>query len=406
MPTANAIAVSGFDLRDLPAPFFENPFPTYKLLREQSPVHRCPDGSIFLTRFCDVNAVYRNPRLYSSDKRAQFKPLLGDSLLYEHHTSSLVFNDPPLHTQVRKAFGNALSPRTVKEMTPSINALVERLLDDMNDKVECDIIEDFAAAIPVEVIGNMLTVPVEERGPLRRWSLAILGALEVQLSPQQLQEGNCSVAEFLDYLQSLVARKRETLKASDDDMLSRLLRWENNGFSLSARSLYHQCIFLLNAGHETTSNLIGNSVHALLSHPAQLALLQQDAGLLDSCIEEVLRYESPNQLGNRTCTSDVVIGGQLIEKNTHLTLCIGAANRDPEQFQDPEAFQIDRSPNMHLAFGAGIHTCAGLTVARLETRIALSKLFQRYPALSLAGQPIRAQRARFRGFQQLRCRLK
>jgi cytochrome P450 len=377
----------------------------YKSLRERSPVHECPDGSIFLTRYRDINEVYRNARLFSSDKRAQFRPLLGDGLLYEHHTHSLVFNDPPLHTQVRKAFGNALSPKSVRAMAPAIESLVDDLLDKMAVQGESDIIRDFAGAIPVEVIGNMLTVPIEERDPLRRWSLAILGALEVQLSPEQLAHGNACVAEFLDYLKLLVERRRREMRDSDDDMLTRLLRWEDQGFKLSEKELYHQCIFLLNAGHETTTNLIGNGVQALLQHPEQLERLQNDAGLIDACVEEILRYESPNQLGNRTCTEDVEVGGVKVKAGTHLTLCIGAANRDPELFENPEVFDIGREHNPHLAFGAGIHTCAGLTVARLEGRIALSRLFQRFPQISLAAAPERAFRARFRGFEQLRCRL-
>lgn len=389
------------DFAHLPADFYADPYPTYARLRNEAPVYRCPDGSVLLTRYADCHHVYRNPTLFSSDKHKQFKPRFGDSLLFEHHTTSLVFNDPPLHTQVRRAIGNALSARTIAPMEAPLVDLVDRLLDRAADLGRFDGITDFAGAIPVEVIGNLLKVPVAERAPLRNWSLAILGALEVGLTDAQLAEGNTAIAEFLDYLESFVDHRRRHLKSGDDDMLARLLRWEADGFRLTGATLYHQCIFILNAGHETTTNLIGNAILVLLQHPNQRQALRENPSLIDTAVEEVLRYESPNQLGNRLSTDAVQIGTMQIPANTVLTLCIGAANRDPLQFPDPETFDIARTPNEHLAFGAGVHTCAGLTVARLEGRIAIQRIFARFPRLDLDGEPRRNQRARFRGLTYL-----
>ncbi len=400
-------AVSGFDPRALDAGFYADPFPVYAALRESSPVHRCPDGSFFLTRHEDLHAVYRNARLFSSDKRLQFAPAFGaDSPLYEHHTTSLVFNDPPLHTHVRKAIGNALSPKTVVAMEPALRALVERLLDDIESRGEFDLVSDYAAAIPVEIIGNLLRVPQAERGPLRRWSLAILGALEFGLSPEGIERGNRAVTEMLTFLDALIDRRRESLVEEDDDILARLLRWEQDGYRFTRTALYHQCVFLLNAGHETTSNLIGNGVELLLRHPDQLALLREDPTLIDTAVEEVLRCESPNQLGNRTVTEDTELRGVPLPLGSILKLCIGAANRDLAVFPEPERFDIRRTPNPHLAFGAGIHTCAGLNVARLEGQVAIGRLIARFPALRLAGEPLRARRARFRGWESVPLRVK
>ena len=386
-----------FDPRALPADYFENPYPYFQVLREHDPVHRCPDGSYYLSRHADCYQVYRNPTLFSSDKRQLFKPLFGeDSLLYEHHTTSLVFNDPPLHTQVRRAFGNALSPQAVKAMELSVRTLVEGLLDRIKDKAEFDLVTDFAAAIPIEVIGNLLRVPKDERGPLRRWSLAILGALEFQANPQRLAEGNAAVAEFLEFLDDFVRRRQSSLSDADDDLLARLIRWESKGFQLRGKTLYHQIIFLLNAGHETTTNLISNGVLALLEHPAELQKLKANPALIDSAVEELLRFEAPIQLNNRFSEKDTEIGGVKIPAGVNITLSIAAANRDPAVFANPDRLDIQRDPNPHLAFGSGIHTCAGLHVARLEGKLAIARLFERFPRLSQIAAPKRAQRARFR----------
>ena len=393
--------VRAFNPADPPAFIYDDPYPLYHALREADPVHRCPNGSFFLTRHADLRRIYKDARAFSSDKRVQFKPLFGDSLLYQHHTTSLVFNDPPLHTHVRKAFGSALSPKAIEAMEKDVRVLVERLLDEVRERREFDLIADFASVIPVEVIGNLLRVPHEERGPLRGWSAAILGALEFNLDAEQLAAGNNAVQEFLDYLQQLVAERRRNLSDDHDDILSRLIRWESEGFTLSDQQLYHQCIFLLNAGHETTTNLIGNGIHALLTHPEQLQQLRRQPALIDSAVEEMLRYESPVQLGNRLTTAEVEIGDTAIPAGSILTLCIGAANRDPQVYAQPDEFDISRNPRDHLAFGGGIHTCAGLNVARLEARIAIGRLVQAFPGLRLNGAVVRDQRLRFRGFLSL-----
>ena len=384
-----------FDLRQLPYAFYADPYPTLHALRTLAPQHRCPDGSWLLTRYADLNHVYRNPRLFSSDKQQQFRPLFGDSPLYEHHTTSLVFNDPPLHTQVRKAIGDALSARVVAAMENSLVTLVDGLLDELAAAGECDLMTDFAAAIPLEVIGNLLAIERAERAPLQGWSNAILGALEFGSDPTRLAQGNQAVEEFVAFLKDLIAHRRRA-GAVADDIVSRLIRWETPEFRLNEFQIYHQCIFLLNAGHETTTNLIGNGILALLQHPDELARLRANPALIDTTVEECLRYEAPVQLGNRTVTAVTRVGDQELEPGTVLTLAIGAANRDPAVFDAPDVFDISRSPNPHLAFGAGIHTCAGLAVARLEARIAIARLVARFSTLELRGPPQRARRARFR----------
>lgn len=391
-----------FDLRNLDADFYDNPYPVYKKLQAEGPVVALPDGGYVLTRYDEIRAVYRDAGLFSSDKRIQFAPVFGEtSSLFEHHTTSLVFNDPPLHTHVRKAIGNALSNRVVKSMQTDLVTLVDGLLDRLSQTSRFDLIGDYASAIPVEVIGNLLGVPRSEREPLRAWSLAILGSLEVGLSDAARTRGERAVVEFVAYLRDLIARRRADRSDTADDILARLANWESSGRKLSAAELHHQCIFLLNAGHETTTNLIGNGIELLLRFPVALAKLRAEPKLIGSAVEEILRYESPNQLGNRTTTQRTQLAGVDIPADTVLTLCVGAGNRDPLVFEDADRFDITRNPNPHLAFGSGIHTCAGLNVARLEGEIAIQRFFDRFSNVLIAEPPRRAQRARFRGYESL-----
>ncbi len=394
-----------FDLRRLPPDFYENPFPYYAALRHHEPVKQLPGGGYLLTRYRDIEYVYKNPKLFSSDKKIEFKPKYGDSPLYEHHTTSLVFNDPPLHTRVRKLINGALIPRAIAELQPGLIALVDKLIAAMAEKGEADLIEDFASAIPVEIIGNLLVIPHEQRGPLRRWSLAILGALEPVVSSEVAARGNKAIEEFTPCLEGLIEERRAEPGNPEHDVLTRLIQGEDQGERLSATELVHNCIFLLNAGHETTTNLIGNGLVALHDHPEQKDTLLARPELIKTAVEEVLRLESSNQLGNRITTQGVSLAGYTLDAQTPITLCIGAANRDPEQFPEPDRMDITRSPNRHLAFGSGIHQCVGMSLARLEGCIAISRFLQRFPRYAITGKPTRGGRARFRGFLKIPCRV-
>ena len=329
-----------FDLRHLPPAFYENPYPTYRALREETPVCRLPDGSLFLTRYADMERVYKDTAKFSSDKKIEFKPKFGDSPLYEHHTTSLVFNDPPLHTRVRRLINNALTPRAIAALEPDLVRLVDSLIDEMEGKATVDLVEDYAISIPVEVIGNLLDVPHEERGPLRQWSLDILGALEPVVSPDAFSRGNRSVEDFCAYLETLVARRREAPGDPERDVLTRLIAGESSGERLSERELLQNCIFILNAGHETTTNLIGNGLNLLLECPDERQRLLDDPALVRTAIDEMLRFDAPVQLGNRMVTEDSEIGGVPVKAGTSINLCIGAANRDPAQFPDPDQFDV------------------------------------------------------------------
>ncbi len=398
---ADALAAD-FDLAQLTPGFLDDPYPTYRALQQHAPCKLMGNGQYFLTRYDDLNAIYRDTTRFSSDKTVEFLPKYGHTPLYQHHTTSLVFNDPPLHTRVRRLIAGALTPRAIGSMEPDLRLLIDRLLDAMPDSA--DLIEDFASAIPVEVIGNLLGVPVEERGPLRGWSLAILGALEPVLTPEQTALGNQAVTEFLAYLETLVDRRRAAPGDPARDVLTRLIQGEASGERLTAAELLHNCIFLLNAGHETTTNLIGNALVLLHDHPAERARLLAEPACIRTCVEEVLRFESSNQLGNRITTEPVVLHEMAMPAGTQLALCIGAANRDPAQFPEPDRFDIARAPNRHLAFAAGPHQCVGMSLARLEGSIAIAGFLARFPSYVLDGAPERGGRARFRGYARIPCR--
>jgi cytochrome P450 len=401
--TARDLAQS-FDIKRLDPSFLEDPFPVYRALREHDPVHRMPDGSYFLSRYDDCAAVYHDAKTWSSDKKIDFRPSFGDSALYEHHTTSLVFNDAPYHSRVRKLLAPAFTPRALKALQPRIEALVDRLLDRAAERGEIDLIADFAAAIPLQLIGDMLGVPQDERGPLRDWSLAILGALEPVLSPAQLERGVRAVDDFKAFLRELIARRNREQASNDAEILSKLIAGSELSPAgvpqecMSELELLHNCIFLLNAGHETTTNLIGNGVDLLIRNADAMRDLRQRPELIESAVEEFLRMESSNQLGNRRAATDTVLAGVAMSKGTYVHIGIGAANRDPAQFPEPDRLDISRNPNRHLAFATGIHACAGMSLARMEGQVAIGRLVQRFTAIERAGDLARGGRARFRGF--------
>jgi cytochrome P450 len=253
--------------------------------------------------------------------------------------------------------------------------------------------------------------PPAPRGPRRSWSLAILGALEPALSDAMHARGNAAVRDMLAYLEGLVERRARAPGDPETDVLTRLIQGGEvigaGGATerLLAKELLHNCIFLLNAGHETTTNLIGNGLKCLLDAPAQKQRLLAEPELIRGAVEEFLRIESSNQLGNRITTVATEIGGVELAPRTQVTLCIGAANRDPTQFANPDALDIARTPNRHVAFGSGIHQCVGMGLARLEGRVAFQGFLARFRDYRLAGAAVRSKRVRFRGHVALPCAL-
>jgi cytochrome P450 len=375
------------------------------MLREYDPVHRNEDGSYFLTRYEDVVLSLRHPGM-SSDKKIDFKPKFGDGPLYVHHTSSLVFNDPPVHTRVRQLLSEAFTPRKITELEPVIEGIIDRLLDRLADLGEFDVVKDYALALPTEIIADMLGVPEEHRHKLHNYSNLILGALDPVVSNEKITEGHNAVEEFSSLLEILIAERRKTPKGGEmGEVLAALIFGEVDGEKLTSVELVQNCIFLLNAGHETTANLVGSGLSILLDYPDQMLRLRADPSLIKTAVEEFLRFQSPLQIGNRKAMEDVEFGPVgnkvTIPAGSFIHTAIGAANRDPEKFENPERVDIGRKPNPQIAFGIGKHICMGNTLGRIEGHIAVGKLVKRFPNLRAVGKKHFHGRARFRGLDSL-----
>ena len=393
-----ALDIAGFDLNAIDAEFIENPHPVLHALRRDSPVHVNPDGSVYLTRYADCLKVYRS-RDMLSDKTEAFGKKFGKCPLFEHHTTSLIFNDPPYHTVVRKLISGAFTPRKLAEFEPLIGEIVDRLLDRVEDLGELDLIDDFAKVLPTEIISFMLGIPEEHRQRLRDYSIAILGALDPVVPEDRLRAGNAAVREFSEILNDLINHRRANPDdAAQGEVLDALIFGEHDGRRLTQEELIQNCIFLLNAGHETTTSLVGNSIGLLLDHPDEHRRLMTDPDLITSAVEEFLRVESPLQIGNRLAAQDIDLGDIVVPKGTYIHTSIAGANRDPAAFPDPDRFDISRSPNKHIAFITGIHVCLGATLARVEGRIAIGRFVQRFPRLAQTGARVRLPLARFRGY--------
>ncbi len=397
--------IAEFDLNSIDRSFIENPHPTLHRLRAEAPIHRNKDGSVYLTRHADCLKVYQS-RDMLSDKQEEFGKKFGRCPLHTHHTTSLIFNDPPYHTTVRKLIAGAFTPRKLSEMEALIEGIVDRLLDRVEEKGELDLVPDFAMVLPTEIISFMLGIPEDYRAKLRGFSLAILGALDPVVPQDRLDAGNDAVTEFSEILGDLIDhRRRNPDGAAQGEVLEALIFGEHDGRRLTQEELIQNCIFLLNAGHETTTSLVANSIGVLLDHPDQHRLLMDDPDLIISAVEEFLRVQSPLQIGNRLAGEDIALPSGTIPKGTYIHTSIAGANRDPEVFANPDHVDITRKPNRHIAFITGIHVCLGASLARIEGRIALGRFVRRFPKLAANGPREIMPLARFRGFSSLPIRV-
>ncbi len=362
--------------------FIADPYPTYHRLRAEDPVHHSPLGFWVLTRYEDVVAALRDPRLVKEPIAAFVAARFGAAM--PAMGLSMLDRDPPDHTRLRSLVNKAFTPRVVEALRPHIQKIVDGLLARVEGAGTMDLIEEFAYPLPVTVICQMLGVPVEDRERFKQWGLDIARGLDAILLPPDSDVARRSAAArraLAEYFRALIAERRA---APRGDMLSDLIAAEEAGDKLSEDELLATCILLLVAGHETTVNLIGNGTLALLRHPEQLRRLRENPGLIASAVEELLRYDGPVQRTARIPSADVTFDGLTIGKGEMVMPFIGAADRDPAQFPDPDRLDITRTDNRHIAFGWGIHFCLGAPLARVEGQIAISTLVQRLPKLALA----------------------
>ena len=384
--------------------FHANPYPFYHALREKDPVHQSPLGFWVLTRYDDVVTSLRDSR-YGRDG---FAPLIeavyGPETAEGNLPRSMLMRDPPDHTRLRSLVNKAFTPRVIEGMRARIQMIVERLLDKVQDARSMDVIDDLAYPLPVTVICEMLGVPLDDHEAIRGWSSDIarsLDAIGLLADPEIVARGVAARRNLTDYFRRLLPERRKHPQA---DLLSLLIAVEEQGDKLNEGELLAMCLLLFIAGHETTVNLIGNGTLALLEHPDQMAKLRDDPVLIASAIEELLRYDSPVQWTARITNSDVEIGDRTVPSGSMVIAVIGAANRDPRHFQDPDRLDIVRADNRHVSFGFGIHFCLGAPLARVEGQIALGMLLRRMPDLALqAGATTdRRKSSALRGLQTLR----
>jgi pimeloyl-[acyl-carrier protein] synthase len=357
--------------------FHANPYPFYHRLRAADPVHRTPMGLWVLTRYDDVVSVLKDPRF----GREGFDQILTN--VYGEGARSMLFRDPPDHTRLRGLVSQAFTPRVIERMRSHIEDIVDRLLDRVQSANAMDVIADLAYPLPVTVICEMLGVPTDAHGGIRQWSADLarsLDAIGMPTDEEVVTRGRSAQQAMLDYFRDLIRERHQTPR---DDLLSLLMAAEEQGDRLNEGELLITCILLFVAGHETTVNLIGNGVLALLNHPEEFAKLRAEPALLPAAVEELLRYDSPVQRTGRITDTDVELAGRKIPKGSLVVTAIGAANRDPAHFPDPDRLDITRRDNRHIAFGYGIHFCLGAPLARLEGQIAIATLLRRMPGLQL-----------------------
>jgi pimeloyl-[acyl-carrier protein] synthase len=363
--------------------FHANPYPFYRRLREEDPVHASPLGIWVLTRYEDAVMVLRDPRFGREGIAELQEARLGAARARPKNSRDMLFRDPPDHTRLRSLVSRAFTPRVVEEMRPHIQEIVDGLLDRVEGSGGMDVIEDLAYPLPVRVICEMLGVPTSDQEVFRQWSADIARSLDAALFPADSgvgTRGQEASDALKEYFRSLIAVRR---KHPQPDLLSGLIAAEEQGDKLSEAELLSTCVLILIAGHETTVNLIGNGLLALLGNPDQLRALASDPSLIQTGVEELLRYDGPVQRTSRMTMADVEIGGKKIAKDSVVVVAIGAANRDPAYFADPERLDITRRENRHIAFGFGIHFCLGASLARIEGQVAIGTLLRRMPALKL-----------------------
>lgn len=376
--------------------FRANPYPRYRALRETAPVYFSPAfRGWILTRYADIVRVLQDPRCgvdRTQSKMFQKLDLFG-ALSPEFGATvrtTLLMQDPPNHTRLRRLVNKAFTPRVVEQLRPRIQEIVDLLLDQAKSRGRMQLVADLAYPLPVQIIAEMLGIASEDQAKFKKWS----DTLTVLLDPLQAEGGMRPVErayeELSAYMRNVFASRR---KEPRDDLISALVRVEEDGETLNEIELLSLCTLILGAGHETTTNLIGNAAMALLEQPAERRRLQDDPTLVRSAVEEFLRFDSPVQMTDRVAKEEVEIDGHRVRTGELIGLCLGAANRDPDQFPNPDRFDVGRKDNAHVAFGHGVHFCLGAQLARIEAQVVFERLLVTFPDLRGPLAPVEWKRS-------------
>ena len=382
---------SGVAYNPLSSRTAQDPYPAYAALRDRAPVHRSwvLKGSVFV-RHGNVNAILRDHRRFGNDPREGTLSFRQRAMLPPPDEYTMLMLDPPDHTRLRALVNKAFTPRAVAALEPRIRGILGTLLDDIENPGAFDLMEAVARPLPVIVIAEMLGVPAEDRAQFRIWSAQRARLVEPTIGPRERTAGEAASQAFDAYFRPIIREWRAA--APRDDIVSALVRAQDEGGHLSERETLNMLRLLLTAGNETTVNLIGNGILALLRHPDQLERLRDDPGLIPGAVEELLRFDAPVQADFRRVLADCDVNSHALRKHDNVLLLLGAANRDPEVFEDLDRLDVGRERGPHLAFGSGIHHCLGAPLARLEGRVVLEMLLERFRSMSLLGDRPRFRR--------------
>jgi pimeloyl-[acyl-carrier protein] synthase len=374
-----------------------DPYPYYRRMREEDPVHwNDTVRAWFLTRHADVVELLRDDRFSADRTRSErFRPPPPHR---RRPGRSMLVLDPPDHTRLRNLVNKAFTPRTVERLRPRVEAIAAEILDRIDGGDGFDLVRDFAYPLPVIVIAEMLGVPAADRAAFQQWSAVLVRGLDPLVSDEEQEVVFDARDALLDYLRGVLMQRR---REPQDDMLTSLIAAEENGDIFSEGELLAMCNLLLVAGHETTVNLLGNGALALLENPDQLDRLRRDPDLVGTAVDELLRYTSPVQWTGRVAAAEIELGGRTIQPPQSVIGILGAANRDPQVFPDPDRLDLGRHPNPHVAFGRGIHFCLGAPLAHLEAEVAMPMLLERFPRLRIAGKPEQRPTWVLRGLRRL-----
>ena len=382
--------------------FVADPYEQLKELREFGKPVWHEGMQIFLAaRHSDANDVFRNKSLgrIFTDKSPEFEWETFNWL----HSDSILDSEPPKHTRLRSLVAKAFNRNKIEGMRPAVERITQQLLDAIDEKVKSgesfDLIADYAEPLPVKIIADLLGFPESEEHLLRPWSQSIVKMYEVNPSEQYQMEAKKAAAEFAEYVRSLAEHRK---KNPGQDLITDLAMVEENGEKLNSHELVATCVLLLNAGHEASVNAFGNGIVAALERPDQAELLRKNSrAITETALEEFMRFDAPLHLFERTATIDTELGGVKIEKGQKIAALIGSANRDSSVFERADEMDLTRDPNPHIGFGAGIHFCLGAPLARLEMSVSLPALWEKYPNMQLAGNPVRRPTFVLRGYESV-----
>ena len=402
--------MSDFDEQLTSSAFLQSPYPVYRRLLEEAPVFWSEAwGAWLLTRYDDVVATLRDHKRFTSLGRLTktMQPALEEPLwesiqpLVAHYSRGLINVDPPDHTRMRTLVHQAFTPRRIARLRDHVQDIVDSLLDRVHQGGKMDLVRDLAYPLPVTVIAELMGVPAADHDLLKAWSGDIVRFMATaRPDAEVLMLSQDALLALRDYFRGILTARRHDPR---EDLISALVAAEEAGDRLSEEELLSTLVTILIGGHETTTSLIASGTLLLLTHPEERRRLEAEPQLLDSAVEEFLRYEGPFQRNRRLATEDVTIGGHEIAEGELVMQLLGAANRDPAHFPDPDGLDVGRNPNRHVAFGYGVHFCLGASLARLEAPIALETLFRRLPGLELAVEPeaLAWENTVFRGLRAL-----